>query len=549
MNREHRKPLALGAALGNCVHVAGLLGFLRLAEQEGYRTVSLGAAVPVDKLVAEIARQQPELVAVSYRLTPEVGRRLLGELAVQLRDRALLNRRFVFGGTEPMAEEARQVGLFDQVFGAESTAEEVLACLRGRQAEGRPVNRADTLAERLASNSGYPLLRHHFGQPTVEATVAGAREIAEAGVLDVLSLGPDQNAQEFFFRPEQMRPELDGAGGVPLRQPEDLEAIYQATRCGNYPLVRIYAGTQDLLKWAELAVRTLHNAWGAVPLFWYNRLDGRSARPLVVSIAENQEAMRWYAERGLPLECNEAHHWSLREAPDAVAVAAAFLGAYNARAAGVRLYVAQYMFSTPAGTWPSTDLAKMLAKRALIERLHSAEFTSVTQTRAGLACFRPDPYQAKGQLAASTVLQMALQPQIVHVVGYSEGDHAITAPELIESCRIVHGALAQCLEGMPEVTADPQVARRCEELVAEAELTLEAIRQLGAGEDDPWVHPETLAEAVRRGVLDAPQLASNPEACGEVETAMVAGTVRAVDGESGRPLTEWERLERLGISL
>jgi methylmalonyl-CoA mutase cobalamin-binding subunit len=539
----------LGAALGNCVHVAGLLGFLRLAEQEGYRTISLGAAVPVERLVAEIARLQPDVVAVSYRLTPEVGRRLLEDLAAQLRDRSLLNRRFVFGGTEPVAEEARQVGLFQAIFGAKATPEEVLACLRGQRPEARPINRAGTLAERLARNAGYPLLRHHFGQPTVAATVEGARQIAEAAVLDVLSLGPDQNAQEFFFRPENMRPELDGAGGVPLRRPEDLEAIYQATRCGNYPLLRIYAGTQDLLKWAQLAVSALHNAWGAVPLFWYNRLDGRSSRSLVASIAENQEVMRWYAQQGLPLECNEAHHWSLREAPDAVAVAAAFLGAYNAKAAGVSLYVAQYMFNTPATTWPKMDLAKMLAKRTLIRRLHDAKFTSVTQTRAGLACFRPDPDEAKGQLAASTVLQTALRPQIVHVVGYSEGNHAITAPELIESCRIVHGALAQCREGMPEATADPEVARRCDELIAEAELTLEAIRQLGAGENDPWTDPETLAEAVRRGVLDAPHLAANPEACGQVRTRAVAGAVRAVDAHSGRPLTERQRLESLGIRV
>ncbi len=542
------EPLALGAALGNCVHLAGLLGFLRLAEQEGFRTLSLGPAVSVERLVEAIDRHRPDLVAVSYRLTPEVARGLLQELAEQVRVRGLADRRFVFGGTEPVACEARQVGLFEAVFGGDADRDAVLACLRGQVPGVRPRNTADNLRDRLRDNHGYPLLRHHFGRPTVAATVEGARRIAEAGVLDVLSLGPDQNAQEFFFRPEQMRRELDGAGGVPLRRPEDLEAIYQATRCGNYPLVRIYAGTQDLLPWAELSVRTLHNAWGAVPLFWYNRLDGRSPRPLTESIRENQQAMRWYAERGIPVECNESHHWSLRAAPDAVAVAAAYLGAYNARAVGVRTYVAQYMFNTPPGIWPKMDLAKMLAKRALIERLHGADFVSVTQTRAGLACFRANPEEAKGQLAASTVMQLGLSPQIIHVVGYSEGDHAITADELIESCRLVHGALAQSLEGMPDPLCDPAVIRRRDELVAEAELTLHALGSLGEGRsEDPLTDPEVLAEAVKRGLLDAPHLAGNPEACGRVLTAVVGGASLTLDPATGAPLSERARLASLGF--
>ena len=60
--------------------------------------------------------------------------------------------------------------------------------------------------------------------------------------------------------------------------------------------------------------------------------------------------MRWYAERGIPVESNEAHHWSMREAHDTVAVVMAYLGAYNAKAMGVQTYVAQYMFGSPATT-------------------------------------------------------------------------------------------------------------------------------------------------------------------------------------------------------
>ncbi len=38
----------VAGALGECVHVAGVTNFLRLAEQAGWRTLFLGPAVPID---------------------------------------------------------------------------------------------------------------------------------------------------------------------------------------------------------------------------------------------------------------------------------------------------------------------------------------------------------------------------------------------------------------------------------------------------------------------------------------------------------------------
>src|SRR3972149_3263667 len=225
--------------------------------------------------------------------------------------------------------------------------------------------------------------------PSLDDTVRGAHEIAEARVLDVLSIAPDQNAQEFFFRPESMRPELDGAGGVMVRSPDDFRIIFKATRTGNYPLLRCYSGTNDLVKWAAMLRDTIGIAWGAVPLFWYSQLDGRSRRPLAVAIRENCDTMAWYASTGIPVEVNDSHQWSLRDAPDAVAVAAAFLAAYNAKRAGVRNYVAQYMFNNPRGTSPSMDIAKMLAKIQLIEGLQDGTFRVFREARTGLNSLPP----------------------------------------------------------------------------------------------------------------------------------------------------------------
>lgn len=41
----------IAAALGECVHAAGISNFLRLAEKAGWRTVFLGPAVPIEKVL------------------------------------------------------------------------------------------------------------------------------------------------------------------------------------------------------------------------------------------------------------------------------------------------------------------------------------------------------------------------------------------------------------------------------------------------------------------------------------------------------------------
>ena len=234
---------------------------------------------------------------------------------------------------------------------------------------------------------------------------------------------------------------LDGTGGVPIRTREDLEMIYAATQYGNYPRLRIYAGTRNLLKWAKLSVETIDNAWGTIPLFWYSQLDGRSERTLEEAIEENRQVIKWYGERNIPVEINESHQWSLRECSDVMAVVDFYIAAYNAKKLGVKKYIAQFMFNTPRLTLGKADLAKMLAKKAMIDELEDENFVYLAQVRAGLTHFSIDMDVAKGQLAASTLLALALKPQIIHVVSFTEADHAATPEDVIESCKIVRGVL------------------------------------------------------------------------------------------------------------
>ena len=177
---------------------------------------------------------------------------------------------------------------------------------------------------------------------------------------------------------------------------------------------------------------------------------------------------------GIPVEVNESHHWSLRDAPDVVAVASAYRAALNAKNMGVGDYVAQFMFNTPPGTSAAMDLGKMLAKLELIESLVDRDFKVWRQVRAGLASFPVDLSLAKGQLAASTLVSMNLKPHIVHVVGFCEGDHAATPEDVIESCKIVRGVIRNCLHGMPDMTLSEEVQARKAQLLQEARALLEA---------------------------------------------------------------------------
>ena len=223
----------------------------------------------------------------------------------------------------------------------------------------------------------------------------------------------------------------------------------------------------------------------------------------------------------------------------------AFLAAYNAKKLGVRYYVSQYMFNTPPATSPVMDVGKMLAKIELIESLHDKNFTTFRQVRAGLASFLPDLNIAKGQLAASGLLSLALKPHILHVVGYCEAIHIIKPDELIESCKIIKGVIHNSLKDFPNMIKDKRVQQRKNELIKESKVLLDAIKKLGNKSKDPWADPEILAKAIEIGLLDAPHLQGNPYAKGKIITKMTEGKCCAVAENTEKIISEKERTDFL----
>ncbi|MHB1276024.1 MAG: cobalamin B12-binding domain-containing protein [Candidatus Humimicrobiaceae bacterium] len=544
----------LGAAAGSCVHVAGIINFLQIAENIGFETKFLGSAVDTERIIREIKSFKPEIVGISYRLSPESAVEIFFEFKKALLESVTAPAReniiFMLGTTKPVSDALKKAGIlniFKYVFTGGESIQKIKSCLMQENLQNPLIAiPPQNLIDRVYYKKPFPLLRHHYGRPDFNETIKGIKTTSESQLLDIISIGPDQNTQEFFFHPEKMDHKQDGAGGVPIRSEEDFEKLFIASRTGNYPLLRCYSGTNDIKKMAEVLLKNINNAWCAVPLCWYNELDDRSSRSLEESIYENQSVMAWHAQRNIPVEVNESHHWSLRYSSDSVAVAAAYLAAYNAKKMGVKNYVSQYMFNTPPETSFTMDLAKILAKIHLIESLHDDNFFSFRETRAGLYSMSGDINKNKGQLASSTLLQMQVKPSIIHVVAYCESEYAAKPEDIIESSLIVSKVIENCLGGCPDMKTDPNVTKRMQELTSDALLIIDKIKKLDNENkfEDPLTSPEIISQAIRKGILDAPHLKGVKAAYGKSRTMFFNGANFAVD-KNNVFLSEESRLKLL----
>ena len=133
---------------------------------------------------------------------------------------------------------------------------------------------------------------------------------------------------------------------------------------------------------------------------------------------------------------------------------------------------------------------------------------------------------------------MALQPHIVHVVGHTEAHHVATADDVVQACKLARRSIENALHGQPDMTADPVVQERVQELIREAQVTLRAVYALTMPDIvDPFIDPATLARAVKAGILDAPHLRGNPYAQGQIAAA-ASPELRSLLMPLGRFLTQ-----------
>lgn len=537
--------IIIGAAIGNCVHVAGVLHFIQLAEEEGYKSVFLGPAVEIDTLIENINKYDPDMVGISYRLTADNAELLLNELVRKVNKIEFENRVWVFGGTKPVADIANKYNIFKYISDGSDDIDDSLAFLRRGEKKTKEIYHEHDIINRINSKYPYPVLRHHFGRPSYNETLEGISKIAESKVLDVVSLGPDQNTQQYFFRKNEMKQKFNGAGGVPIRSEEQFCRLKEQSKRGNFPLMRCYSGTQDVIRFAEVLKSSIDNAWCAVPLCWYNELDGRGTRSIEESVEDAHELIKWNVKNNVPVEINEPHHWALRDAHDVMSVAMAYISAYNAKYLGVENYIAQYMFNVPNTLDFSMDLGRITAMVELVETLHSNNFKTYRQVRAGLPFLCSDMAVAKGQLAASTYLALSIKPHIIHVVGYSEALHAASAEEVIESCKIVRGVIRSKLHGGINEALDESVINRKNQLISEAKVLIDFIKDEYSMYKEPLANPIVIADCVKRGILDAPHIVKNDKFRGILKTKIVNGKCVAYSKDDEKVLSEAERIDLL----
>lgn len=637
---EGAKRRVMVGAIGACVHNLGVEGFADWMEDQGtgYVSVKLGPAVPIPEVINKIREAHPEVVGISMRLGDLHIDKLISEF-VELATRYELNPqktgiRYAFSGLRPAANVVRAMtGLplesdeftpdaerhfdldqirrdfqkkphfqhfFEIVVDDFVTMEELEDFASGRtmQKHVQEVTWSDYLVERIKQVrelEDRPIIRAHIGiaAETIEPTIEAIHKLADAHAFEIVSLAPDQPSQELlakFIRGEEDPDKyLRGQGGAPIRTIDDLKRLKAASRRGNFPLTRIYTGTDELVNLAHLWEEHLNMAFPAVPIFYYNELDGRGPISIRDSFREHYDTIRYWAEQGKPLEINDPHQWGLRYASDDMQVTDHVLVALIALKLDIKNYVMQMMFELPPEISAMDDLAKMKAAYELIEPLtRHYDFNIIKETRSGLPSFPPNLHQAKGHLAFGIYTQLYMEPDILHVVSFPEAHHEAKAEDIIESCEITKQVCWDFQKGhVPDIWADPELKGRKRELKEGAMYTLLHAALLGGyqgpvtvenfwewakepGEDSErnfetmllsiadensyrtntcgLISPDTMDLALQTGLYQAPHITvvdRRYELAGHCRTRVIHGMCRADEIYGVKINSEFERVDKV----
>jgi hypothetical protein len=485
----------------------------------------------------------------SYRLDPAEGLERFGRLLYQLRTRHLFAEQGgplrgiyfaglpaacervcrehgdlveTFDGDETPIETLRKLGVPASRIPAAMTAEVEYDEFRlrfgrelvesGKHLQVHPPDRSgypqfgtarDTVLARIRHAEQHqqpPLMRAHVGPylPDREAAVHlfldWTRQLAQAGFLDVLSIGTSQLSQSHFGEDWTGLP---NGGGVPIQSPEEFRTVWQAARP---MLVRTYAGTKNIPQLARMYEETIHIAWHALSFWWFCQIDGRGPYTVRENLQQHLETLRFIAESGKPFEPNIPHHFAFRGADDVSYVVSSVLAARTAKRLGVRALILQNMLNTPKATWGIQDLAKSRAVLTLARELEDERFRIILQPRAGLDYFSPDLERAKAQLAAVTALMDDIEPHnpnsppIIHVVSYSEASHLADPPVVNESIQITIAALQE----YRRLRAKGEVEDMAQHREVESPYTGATSGGAHRAEGDRGKHPRPLQ---RRGVI------------------------------------------------
>ncbi len=519
-------------------------------------------------LIEWIAENRIERIGVSYRLDPDTAVYIIERLV------SLLKREGLYESSSAIVKSIYFAGLAQacekideeysgriRTFKGGETAEEMLLVMGVPQEEipkqitegckydkelfefgkkvinkeeyknFRPLDRvqypefgtfSDTLLARLSYNfkGGFqPLIRAHSGPFSMEMSREHClkeyndwcKALADAGYLDILSIGSSQLSQSNFG--ENWDGKANG-GGVPINSEREYRNIWNAAKP---MLVRTYSGTKHIEVMAEIYEKTINMAWHALSLWWFNELDGRGMNSLYANLKEHISTMKYVARTGKPIETNVSHHFAFRGCDDVTYIVSAYLAAKMAKKCGTKIFILQNMLNTPRSTWGVQDIAKSRAMLSLIKRLQDERFKVILQTRAGLDYFKPNLEQAKVQLAAVTAMMDDIDPwniyipEIIHVVSYCEALFLATPDILNDSIKITRSALNEYRKLKkdrltPNVMSD-DIKKRSAQLESDAKKIIKVMEENIVD----LYSPEGFYIAFTAGWLPVPELWSDSE--------------------------------------
>ncbi len=611
--------------LGDDPHTQGLFRIRRMVEKAGIVCRVLPPGASEDAIIQAIHEDDPLFLGLSYRLSPDVGvqlfRRLLGRLAQSglLKQRqGKVVRKVAFAGLpetmramrdlasslpcpiwtmEQDNDRMRGASRVLDFFGIEGTTRtDILSGLRGEWFPPR-IEVLDTLAQQVVANDAYreepplpipskearrsytrrieespiPVLRVHFGVPdkTIRPTVEGIARIATERVIDEISIGSSDLSQRYYGKPHEFASRKND-GGVPYQSFDDLVAMVEAAQRGNFPSLKPYAHVVDLVDFVRDCIKAgmLVGAHQAVPLYWFNELDGRGEMTIPASISEHIAAICELVKYNIPTEMNDPNQWSSRWVHDAVFCADYALISAVMSQQGSRDLVLQMQFNKPRETSDFADLAKMTAGLELARRViaKAPQRPKIwRETRTGIDSLDPDPLIAKYQLARSTLLQMMVQPHIIHQVSYCEADHIATVEDVVDSSKLVRRAVRLFKQHQDELLPflqDPKVVERRDFLLSESSFLLQQIAKLSAlpypssslSDGAPSLDllaplladPQALSLAIERGYMAAPGIFHPRYQVKNLVTAPQAhGGMDCLDPSTLEPMNEAQRLKRL----
>lgn len=603
----------VASSLANDPHTEGMHNAAKIARLSGIDSLIIKPSESYDDFFNAIKKYQPKYIGISYRLTPKIGYEQLLNVLHRFIDEGLINAaddvKISFAGLpetikivrdnlsslpikielcEPYPEVMDRVIETLNFFDVKDK-ENIINTLRDEIAP-KGIELLDQLADEVIAGDNYkneeplripsfnattdfitrikesniPVIRSHYGVPAhnIEPTIEGIKMLSEARVVDEISLGSSDLSQRYYGHPEM----FDGRkndGGVPYKTKDDLRRLYMASRCGNYPAMKPYCHVVDIIPFIHecIDVGLLTGAHQAIPLFWFNELDGRGPHNVRESIHEHFEAVRTLASLGLPVEMNDPNQWSSRLAHDTIIVTSYALISAVMSMCGVGNMVLQMQFNKPKETGDYADLAKMtaglfMAQKMSISRVNPANI--LIEARTGIESLSPNMNKAKWQLGRSTLLQMMMRPNILHVVSYCEANHAATAEDIIDSSKLVRRAVKIFRKYETDIMREmqnPLVIERRDYLIRECQYLLSEIARLHPNFTSvnsieqlaKYVgNADVLSTAIERKIISAPGII-NPKYKGDFITSPTKyGMINLVDGHITKNIiNEKERISKL----